>query len=506
MGVYEQRPSIRSFSPEHYHNRYRAECPRDKRHSSRERTQCVVFISGPLCTCLLQTEDGDSGSWVVRNGNVCGFIIGRTIGEPRAYMLPIERVFKEIQQHLKTTLKHEVSDPQTWLGSTTTNEPAEVIIPPINEVIRKDNQLHETQEPVPSQNAPKLPKTASVVTLSRSSSRLSSPETDKGQSVPGDRGTEQISVPVISNSSPPLWSEPEVSPRTPPQGRRLSELSDVSRTRSLHPPASPSQIRAVEQDPVAGPSGLRFPSSKNPDAPIRGGPLDKGEPVTKPVAKQGEKPKSPEQFPSDKPPPPKTAKARRRLALEVLGAVKLFNTLTEAGEPSSKQEKQKSPVDLEQLRVDQNFSEPESPHSSDSLDAVSLEGSSEVSERGTLRRLDFDDLSWKSKVDELLILLQSREGDRANRIAADIMTQVVLFSDLMGQVLQMPRPNARDYTWWYFSPEELQDRLMITAGRVQTELVLRIVAEEVRLIQTVFKHEVRLKFSLKYPSTLLRNS
>ena len=60
--------------------------------------------------------DGDSGSWVVRNGQICGFIVSRTIDEPWAYMLPIEQVFEDIQVHLESTWKDRVSPPQTWLG------------------------------------------------------------------------------------------------------------------------------------------------------------------------------------------------------------------------------------------------------------------------------------------------------------------------------------------------------------------------------------------------------
>jgi hypothetical protein len=43
--------------------------------------------------------DGDSGSWVIRNGQVCGYIFCRVVGLPRAYMIPIESAFQAIAKH-----------------------------------------------------------------------------------------------------------------------------------------------------------------------------------------------------------------------------------------------------------------------------------------------------------------------------------------------------------------------------------------------------------------------
>lgn len=42
-------------------------------------------------------EAGDSGSWVVRDGKLCGYILARAVGQPWAYMLPIEHVFDAIK-------------------------------------------------------------------------------------------------------------------------------------------------------------------------------------------------------------------------------------------------------------------------------------------------------------------------------------------------------------------------------------------------------------------------
>ncbi|KAK0114002.1 hypothetical protein ONS96_014849 [Cadophora gregata f. sp. sojae] len=44
-------------------------------------------------------EDGSSGSWVIRDGKVCGYIFSRVVGKPWAYMLPIEPVIDRISEY-----------------------------------------------------------------------------------------------------------------------------------------------------------------------------------------------------------------------------------------------------------------------------------------------------------------------------------------------------------------------------------------------------------------------
>src|ERR1700722_19227330 len=39
---------------------------------------------------------GDSGSWVIRDHKVCGYIVAIAVGELLAYMVPIEPVLQEI--------------------------------------------------------------------------------------------------------------------------------------------------------------------------------------------------------------------------------------------------------------------------------------------------------------------------------------------------------------------------------------------------------------------------
>jgi hypothetical protein len=46
--------------------------------------------------------DGDSGSWVIRDHKLCGYIFSRIQGQPWAYMLPIETVFEDISKVLST--------------------------------------------------------------------------------------------------------------------------------------------------------------------------------------------------------------------------------------------------------------------------------------------------------------------------------------------------------------------------------------------------------------------
>ncbi|MCJ1424533.1 hypothetical protein MMC29_002421 [Sticta canariensis] len=52
---------------------------------------------------------GDSGSWVVRHGKLCGYIHSRMLNRPWAYMLPIDPVFQEISRVLSPNSNESVS-------------------------------------------------------------------------------------------------------------------------------------------------------------------------------------------------------------------------------------------------------------------------------------------------------------------------------------------------------------------------------------------------------------
>jgi hypothetical protein len=104
------------------------------------------------------------------------------------------------------------------------------------------------------------------------------------------------------------------------------------------------------------------------------------------------------------------------------------------------------------------------------------------------------------EIEDLLNLLQSREGPRATQITRDILTEVVLFSDLMNQVLGLSSTEQRGFAWWSGSPVGLRELLTSNVGRAKTILILQILAEEVRLIRVVLKHEVKTRSSFKSPS------
>ncbi|KAM3072908.1 hypothetical protein ACMFMF_007235 [Clarireedia jacksonii] len=53
----------------------------------------TVFMENPL-------HDGDSGSWVIVQGKLCGYIISRVVGKPWGYMLPIQPVIEDICKNL----------------------------------------------------------------------------------------------------------------------------------------------------------------------------------------------------------------------------------------------------------------------------------------------------------------------------------------------------------------------------------------------------------------------
>lgn len=59
---------------------------------------------------------GDSGSWVIRDGRLCGYIFCRAVGLPMAYMLPIEPVIKEIARVLTNGVTENVQIPAGVTG------------------------------------------------------------------------------------------------------------------------------------------------------------------------------------------------------------------------------------------------------------------------------------------------------------------------------------------------------------------------------------------------------
>ena len=53
---------------------------------------------------LINVDDGDSGSWVMKDHKLCGYIFSRVKSRPWAYMLPISTVFDEISGIFSTQL------------------------------------------------------------------------------------------------------------------------------------------------------------------------------------------------------------------------------------------------------------------------------------------------------------------------------------------------------------------------------------------------------------------
>ncbi len=62
-------------------------------------------------TCTI--VDGDSGSWVVMNQSVCGYIFTRAKELPWAYMLPIEPVFEDISKVFSLDVPDMITVPST---------------------------------------------------------------------------------------------------------------------------------------------------------------------------------------------------------------------------------------------------------------------------------------------------------------------------------------------------------------------------------------------------------
>ncbi|KAL2067292.1 hypothetical protein VTL71DRAFT_1716 [Oculimacula yallundae] len=75
-------------------------------------------------------EDGSSGSWVIRDGKVCGYIFSRAVGKQWAYMLPIEPVTDRISRIFSAKSSKPVSvtipyDPQEAMRCSLAGQLAE---------------------------------------------------------------------------------------------------------------------------------------------------------------------------------------------------------------------------------------------------------------------------------------------------------------------------------------------------------------------------------------------
>ncbi|KAE9365952.1 hypothetical protein N431DRAFT_87211 [Stipitochalara longipes BDJ] len=84
-------------------------------------------------------DAGDSGSWVVRDHKLCGYIFARLDGVALAYMLPIEPVFGEISRLFSKDAEVKVDVPdattiESWLGR---GQPLEITVDNVSTVETK---------------------------------------------------------------------------------------------------------------------------------------------------------------------------------------------------------------------------------------------------------------------------------------------------------------------------------------------------------------------------------
>ena len=418
-------------------------------------------------------------------------------------MLPIELVFADIQEYLKATRNVEISNPQTWLGGAAVNdnvegpskigalrndnqplgiqEPTQIEsaqeepnVPAVEglskiEAPRKDNSPLDAQEPIQSEDPPKQPD-VSVENLGHSTSQSSISRTP---SVLEDQPSKPHRRVSTSSTPPPLWS---ASKEPPPQENEsqeeakgaslpdreslptllqrvpISGLPRISKTSAIHvndavgatEQNSTSDLRATMPEvPQEGTEDIKLGS-------LYGHPVHKGEMSSKLDAKQDENKISPEKLPTNKKLP----------------------------EPHDLE-----PEDSGVARRHDTFSSAASADDSD--------------DRDSLHRHYALTLNW-TEIDDLLTLSQLRQGARAAQISRDILTEVVIFDDLMRHILGLPSTDQRIFAWFSGSGPLLMSKV----GPAKTELIFQILAEEVRLIRVVLKHEVRPTSSLKAPYTL----
>ncbi|PMD58054.1 uncharacterized protein K444DRAFT_564413 [Hyaloscypha bicolor E] len=60
-----------------------------------------------------QLNNGDSGSWVIRDNRLCGYILSRAVEQPWGYMLPIEPVLRDILKTLDGRASFEIPSEAT---------------------------------------------------------------------------------------------------------------------------------------------------------------------------------------------------------------------------------------------------------------------------------------------------------------------------------------------------------------------------------------------------------
>jgi hypothetical protein len=370
-------------------------------------------------------------------------------------MLPIERVFEEIREHLKATLNGDVSNPQTWLGDAPTDK---LITPLTVKAPHKENRPAHAQETVQREGAREPHDDVSV-----RSSRLSQLSQSTASSVMIDRpihqgGTSATSV-LPEVTDPFLPSAPKLpSPqKTVIPEKPAVDASNIQAPVILTPPPSLPQSQHQRLPPI--PQSSEKPLSDEisaaqlgqADGPefkkseISEEPTTKGEMPTKPVAKQDEKQKSPEKPPS----------------------------IWQLQEPLHTQKRRGSDVVLP----------------THYFTVLPVEDDMELDSLGRLGIVNLE-----PRMRRVLPLFRRYQDGRGRQISRSIVTEVVIFNDLMCQVLHIEPSTDPEDGWWRGT--RWPDLLLSKVGRTKTELILGIVAEEVQLIRLVIRNEVRLSSTI----------
>ena len=408
-----------------------------------------------MCSCSHVAVSGDSGSWVVRNGKLCGFIISRTVGEAWAYMLPIEQVFEDIHEHLESIWKSEVSIPQTWLGGPMLN--------------------------ITPENHPPVQDLDNGLLVHKNGERQSKPLQDEGSvsarsdEKPTDLAAAQAEIRLVPQPSPPGQSS-TADHQSDHAGPVFTKQISVQESPSPQE-GQPSQAKLP--DPPL-PTYVRAPSRfRNPDLP----PVLLG-PVRSRIVARDNIPIGP------------TAKL-----VQEPQAAKDSTASKKDGKQSGIKEEQRK----EERKEGSMKSEPGKEERPKEERLVRHEASPILSLDDNLRRTLLPRFSYildppgviNATMPRVSHLLQAGHDIRANKTAQDIVLEIVVFNDLMSQLLNpvasIDITASKDETQdgWWSDPKWLQN-LTINASPTKTELILDILSDEIKMIRHVVKTEVSL--------------
>lgn len=133
----------------------------------------------------------DSGSWVARDGKLCGYILARMAEQPRAYMTPIEPILRDICQvfsfdrlvsvevpsiQILSRPRHTALSPKSSTSVTNRSKPSPIVYDRAsNTILPSDDSDAVVLKTKLKGNRPAIPLTRGLPTKGRSTSNTIRP-------------------------------------------------------------------------------------------------------------------------------------------------------------------------------------------------------------------------------------------------------------------------------------------------------------------------------------------